>query len=124
MNFIFNLLMYLSIIGGYIGIVKLISFILKLFVQKFIFFVISIFITWPIEILLIWITRNSKIYGDIFFVIIFPWLFLLILYLCGKIRKISFSRFEYIFSFIVYLPSQFILIITYLTILLSFGYSL
>ena len=124
MNLIINILASLGIIGCYLGIVKLISFILNLFLQKFRFFASSIVIAWIAEAVLSWASEDIEIPNDIFLYIISPCLFLCILYLCGKIRKTSFSIFEYIFSFIVYLPSQFIPFLIYIIMRLSLGYPL
>ena len=124
MNLIINILASLGIIGCYLGIVKLISFILNLFLQKFRFFASSIVIAWITQIALSFALKGIEIPHNIFPLLISPCLFLCILYLCGKIRKTSFSIFEYIFSFIVYLPSQFIPLFTYLIILGSLGYPL
>ena len=124
MNLIINLLASLGIIGCYLGIVKLISFILNLFRQKFRFFASAIIIAWITEISLLVALKDIEALEDIVSFIISQCLFLCILYLCGKMRKTSFSIFEYIFSFIVYLPSQFIPLFTYLIILGSLGYPL
>ena len=124
MNLIINLLASLGIIGCYLGIVKLISFILNLFLQKFRFFALSIVISWIAEAVLSWASEDIEIPNDIFLYIISPCLFLCILYLCGKIQKTSFSIFEYIFSFIVYIPSQFIIFFIYIIIRSSLGYHL
>ena len=124
MNLIINILASLGIIGCYIGILKLISFVLNLFLQKFRFFALSIVISWIAEAVLSWASEDIEIPNDIFLYIISPCLFLCILYLCGKIRKTSFSIFEYIFSFIVYIPSQFIIFFIYIIIMSSLGYHL
>ena len=124
MDFIFNFNMCIGIIGAYIAILKLISFILNLFLQKFRFFALSIVISWIAEAVLSWASEDIEIPNDIFLYIISPCLFLCILYLCGKIQKTSFSIFEYIFSFIVYIPSQFIIFFIYIIIRPSLGYHL
>ena len=124
MDFILLFLIYFCTITGYLGIVKLISFILNLFRQKFRFFASAIIIAWITEISLLVALKDIEALEDIVSFIISQCLFLCILYLCGKMRKTSFSIFEYIFSFIVYLPSQFIPLFTYLIILGSLGYPL
>ena len=124
MDLILFFLIYFGTIAGYLGIVKLISFILNLFIQKFRFFVSSIVIAWIIQIALPFALKGIEIPHNIFPLLISPCLFLCILYLCGKIRKTSFSIFEYIFSFIVYITSEFISIFTYIIIYASLGYPL
>ena len=109
--------------SAYLGIVKALSFMLKLFIQKFRFFLASIFIMWPIELVSFWILQDSDLFAFFMYVLL-PGLFLVTLYLYGKSQHTSFSLFEYIFSFILYMPSHLLLIFYYLITLLGLGFSL
>ena len=86
----------------YILFARTISFILEFFIQRFRFFLASVFATWIVEILLIFLLRNSTIFNSFFTYILFPSICMLILYFLGKLLNASFSRGEYIYFCPVY----------------------
>ena len=84
----------------YVLFARAVSFILGLFIQKFRFFLASVFATWIVIILLIFLLRNSTIFNSFFAYILFPSICMLILYFLGKLSNVSFSRGEYIYIFL------------------------
>ena len=86
----------------YVLFARAVSFILGLFIQKFRFFLASVFATWIVIILLIFLLRNSTIFNSFFAYILFPSICMLILYFLGKLSNTSFSRGEYIYFYSVY----------------------
>lgn len=103
----------------YILFARTISFILEFFIQRFRFFLASVFATWIVEILLIFLLRNSTIFNSFFAYILFPSICMLILYFLGKLSNTSFSRGEYIYIFILYILSQYVLLFDF--VLIFFG---
>lgn len=103
----------------YVLFARAVSFILGLFIQKFRFFLASVFATWIIEILLIFLLRNSTIFNSFFTYILFPSICMIILYFLGKLSNVSFSRGEYIYIFTLYILSQAVLLFDF--VLIFFG---
>ena len=103
----------------YVLFARAVSFILGLFIKKFRFFLASVFATWIVIILLIFLLRNSTIFNSFFAYILFPSICMLILYFLGKLSNTSFSRGEYIYIFILYILSQYVLLFDF--VLIFFG---
>ena len=103
------------IIGLFVCISILICRTFKLFIQKGHILVLSILISWLLEGILIRVLDNTDISGTFLFTILFPCLCLSILYLMSKILRIQFRICEYIFAYILYIPSEAILVFIYLT---------
>ena len=104
-------LIFSTIVAGcvYLLFIRGLCAILKLFIQKFRFFVSSVLIAWLVELPLMYLVIDMREIVIFFPIILFPLLFTAILYINGKIRKTSFSSFEYIFCFALYIPSQLLL---------------
>lgn len=108
-----ELLIIFMVIGMPSIIAALLCFKYKLFFHKAHFLVLSIIVTWLLSSLLGYVFNPRS--GTALF-LFFPCLCLVVLYLIGKIINISFSFYEYLFTFILYIPSEFIYI--FITLLL------
>lgn len=111
-----ELITVVVIIGIFVCFVKLACFLFKLFIYKSRFLALSILITWLLELLMMQFLDDTSISGTFIFIFLFPCLCLLVLHLISKIQYISFQFFEYVFTFIIYILSEFILLIINLLI--------
>ena len=102
------------IIGLFVCLSILICLTFKLFIQKGHILVLSILIAWLIEALMIRLLDNTDISGIFLFTILFPCLYLSVLYLMSRILRIQFRICEFIFAYILYIPSEVILVFIYL----------
>ena len=105
-----NVLLAFPVIGIFSIIAALLCFKYKLFYHKAHVLVLSIIITWLLSSLLGYIFNPQQGTGLFLFFLFFPCLCLSILYILGKTLNISFSFHEYLFTFILYIPSEFIYI--------------
>ena len=111
-----ELLIIFMVIGIPSIIAALLCFKYKLFFHKAHFLVLSIIVTWLLSSLLGYVFNPRSGTALFLFFLFFPCLCLVVLYLIGKIINISFSFYEYLFTFILYIPSEFIYI--FITLLL------
>ena len=111
-----ELLIIFMVIGIPSIIAALLCFKYKLFFHKAHFLVLSIIVTWVLSSLLGYVFNPRSGTALFLFFLFFPCLCLVVLYLIGKIINIAFSFYEYLFTFILYIPSEFIYI--FITLLL------